>query len=82
MAAIDLTPEEQADRLIGKSIEASSRGDVLRAVSASEDARNVLDRVDYPGVHDKLNEALTTDVDGSEWRRYCEQAREKLGVTR
>lgn len=82
MATMDLTPEEQADRLIGKSIEASSRGDALRAISANEDARNVLDSEEHHDVIEKLNAALTADADTSEWQRYCRQAREALGVTK
>lgn len=81
MAAMDLTPEEQADRLIGRSILASTSGDLLRVADTNTDARDLLEGRHYPDVVDLLNTARTVDGDSSEYRRYCEQAREKLGVS-
>lgn len=81
MAAIDLTPEEQADRLIGRGILASTNGDVLRVADTNTDARELLDEQEHPEVIDLLNTARTVDGDSSEYRRYLERAREKLEVS-
>ena len=83
MSTLDLTSEEEADRLIGMSIRHSSNDKPVKALSAVEDAIGILE--------DECGESLALvylrelrkrhEPSSFCWRESCERAREELGVT-
>lgn len=73
-----LSTRQQADRLLGQAIKHSARCRGADAVYAHESVVSTLDRGQVPDVFEQLMAALTVPPESSEFRRYCEQARDKL----
>ena len=81
MAALDLTPEEQADRLIGWSINHSSNDKPVKALSAVEDAIGVLETETeaHSTALAYLRELRKRHEPTSyRWRESCKRARDEL----
>lgn len=71
------TPEEKADRLLGKSINHSSNGLEDDAEAALDDARGAMPDVSYD-VWRHMQAAQTVETTSSEYRRYLREARQFL----
>lgn len=78
MATMERTPNEECDRLLGKAINHSSGGRRGDAALCVEDALDAAPNLPYDA-WSKIQAAKT--VEGSEFRRYLESARDALEVS-